>query len=135
MAQNPWVKGNQFCSNEGPVPFLRGDNNEIAANRSQNLKYSPPEPLWQFQINLDDGDPSFFQRKGPTLFQGDVNEIAKIHVHSRNKKNTQEPMGQFQPNLIQNILRQMRFNFARMQGFALFQREIRTKDRKYINEI
>ena len=25
-----WVKGTQVCSNEGPHPFTRGDNKEIA---------------------------------------------------------------------------------------------------------
>ena len=27
--KHPWVKGIQFCSEEGPCPFLRGDNYEI----------------------------------------------------------------------------------------------------------
>ena len=27
---HPWVKGIQVCSNEGPSPFPRGDNYEIA---------------------------------------------------------------------------------------------------------
>ena len=26
----PWMMGIQVCSNEGPHPFLRGDNYEIA---------------------------------------------------------------------------------------------------------
>ena len=29
-AMHPWVKGFQVCSNEGPHPFPRGDNKEIA---------------------------------------------------------------------------------------------------------
>ena len=28
--KHPWVKGIQVCSNEGPCPFLMGDNYEIA---------------------------------------------------------------------------------------------------------
>ena len=28
--KHPWLKGTQICSNEGPRPFLRGDNSEIA---------------------------------------------------------------------------------------------------------
>ena len=28
--KHPWVKGIQVCSKEGPCPFPRGDNNEIA---------------------------------------------------------------------------------------------------------
>ena len=27
--KHPWAKGIQVCSNEGPRPFPRGDNNEI----------------------------------------------------------------------------------------------------------
>ena len=27
--KHPWVKRNQVCSNEGPCPFPKGDNNEI----------------------------------------------------------------------------------------------------------
>ena len=32
-----WVKGIQVCSNEGPRPFSREDNNEIAEIHWQNL--------------------------------------------------------------------------------------------------
>ena len=34
----PWVKGIQFCSNEGPCPFSRGDYFKIAKIHWQNLK-------------------------------------------------------------------------------------------------
>ena len=27
--KHPWVKGSQVCSNKGPLPFPRGENNEI----------------------------------------------------------------------------------------------------------
>ena len=33
-----WVKGIQVCSNEGPVPFPRGDNYKICKNTITNLK-------------------------------------------------------------------------------------------------
>ena len=35
---HPWVKGIQVCSIEGPHPFPRGDNYEIAKIHWQNLK-------------------------------------------------------------------------------------------------
>ena len=34
----PWLKGIQVCSNEGPHPFPRGDNYEIAKNTLMNFK-------------------------------------------------------------------------------------------------
>ena len=33
-----WVKGIQVCSNKGPCPFPRGDNDEIAKIHWRNLK-------------------------------------------------------------------------------------------------
>ena len=36
----PWVKGIQICSNEGPCPFPRGDNYEIANIHRRNSKYT-----------------------------------------------------------------------------------------------
>ena len=30
VTKHPWVKGIQICSNEGPCPFLRGDDYKIA---------------------------------------------------------------------------------------------------------
>ena len=35
---HPWVKGIQVCSNEGPHPFPRGNNYQIAKMHWQNLK-------------------------------------------------------------------------------------------------
>ena len=46
-----------------------------------------------------------------------------------------EPLGQFQPNLAQSILRWRGFKFVQMKGPALFQGEIILKKRKYIEEI
>ena len=45
------MKGIQVCSNEGPHPFPRGDNNEIVKMFEEILK-SSQEPLRQFQPNL-----------------------------------------------------------------------------------
>ena len=36
--KHPWEKLIQACSNKGQCPFLCGDNNEIVAIHSQNLK-------------------------------------------------------------------------------------------------
>ena len=36
--KHPWVKGIQVCSNEGPRPFPRGDNYEIAKNKLTKFK-------------------------------------------------------------------------------------------------
>ena len=62
----PWVKRIQVCSNEGPRPFPRGDNYEIAKNLLTKLKSSSPEPLGEFQPNLTQsilgsGDSSLFK--------------------------------------------------------------------------
>ena len=50
---HPLLMGIQLRSNEGPHPFPRGDNSEIAKIHGRNLKKSSsPEPLSQFQPNL-----------------------------------------------------------------------------------
>ena len=48
---------------------------------------------------------------------------------------SQEPLGQFQPNLAQSILVQRGFKFIRMKGHAIFQGRIITNLQKYIDEI
>ena len=46
-----------------------------------------------------------FLNKGPGLFPlGDNNEIASKHIDEIFKSSSQEPQGQFQPNLTQSIL-------------------------------
>ena len=45
-----------------------------------------------------------------------------------------KPLGQFQPNLAQSILGWRGFKFVQMKGPALFQREIITKLREYIDK-
>ena len=44
VTTHPWVKGIQIYSNEGPCPFARRDNNEIAKvhKRNQKKKYDGP---------------------------------------------------------------------------------------------
>ena len=38
LHMHPWLKGIQFCLNEKPRPFLRGDNQEIVKIHWRNLK-------------------------------------------------------------------------------------------------
>ena len=56
--------GIQVCSNEGPRPFPKGDNYEIAKYIDEILKSSPQELLGQFnqtwqEASLGEGDLSF----------------------------------------------------------------------------
>ena len=48
--KNLWVNKIQFCLNEGPHIFPRGDNNEIAKVHFRNS--SSPEPQGWFQTNI-----------------------------------------------------------------------------------
>ena len=67
--------------------------------------------------------------EGPVLFPtGDNYEIAKT-IDEILKSPSQETLGQFQPNLAQTSL------VKGMKGPVLFQGEIITKKRKYIDEI
>ena len=44
---HPWVKGIQVFTNEGPHPFPREDNYEIAKIHGWNFKKSAsPQPQW-----------------------------------------------------------------------------------------
>ena len=38
VTKHPWAKGSQFCSNEGPCRFPRGDNYEISENALTKFK-------------------------------------------------------------------------------------------------
>ena len=42
----PWVKGIQVCSNEGPRPFPRGDNYEIAKIHWRNYNFFLLQNHW-----------------------------------------------------------------------------------------
>ena len=48
---------------------------------------------------------------------------------------SKKPLGQFQPNLAQRILRWRGFKFVKMKGHALFQEEIIWTYRRYDDEI
>ena len=50
--------------------------------------------------------------------------VCKLFLFSTS---SQEPLGQFQPNLAQSILGLREFNIVQMKGPALFQGEIITK--------
>ena len=138
---HPWVKGIQICSNEGPLPFPRGDNYEIAKIHWQNFKKSSsPEPLGQFQPNLAQSilgwrEFKFVQMKGPALLQGEIITKYRKYIDKIKKSSSPEPLGQFQPNLAQSNLGWRGFKFVQMTGPALFQGEIITKYRKYNDEI
>ena len=47
-----------------------------------------------------------------------------LSVNFSFSSSSQEPLGQFQPNLTQSILGWLEFNFVQMKGHALFQGEI-----------
>ena len=65
--------GIQVCSKEGPRPFARGDNYEMAKIFGKLLKYYYPDPLAQYQPNLEHalvkGD-KFVEMKGPSFSKG-----------------------------------------------------------------
>ena len=62
-----WVKKIQFYTNEGPHPFSRGDNFEIAENTLTKFKKyidkilkSSPEPLNIYKASFGDEDSNLF---------------------------------------------------------------------------
>ena len=72
-------------------------------------KSSSPEPLGQFQpnlaqVSLDEEDSSLFKWRAHSFPRGDNYEITKIH-YKFEKSSSPGPLGQFQPNLPQNIRR------------------------------
>ena len=82
---HPWVKGIQFCSNEGPCPLLRGDNNEKVKNTLTKLNIFLLENHWTnfnqtwCKISLCKGDSSLFKWRPRHFPRGDDYEKAKIH--------------------------------------------------------
>ena len=82
---HPWVKGNQVCSNEGSLPFLRGDNNEIAKTHWRTLKILFSRTIWLILTKLGTKhswvkEIQDYWNEGPRPFpRGDNSEIAKIH--------------------------------------------------------
>ena len=126
-------------SNEGPCPFPRADNFEIAKIHWQIQKASSPEPLGQFQRNLAQSIPgwrdfSLFYWRVHSFPRGDHYENAKKHKQIW-KINTFITFGAIQSNLAQSILGYNGFEFVQMKGPALFQGEIIMKLRKYFDEI
>ena len=93
---------------------------------------SSQEPLGQFQPNLAQSilgwrGFKFVQMKGHTLSQGEI--IAKILklYWKLLKSSSSEPLGQFQPNLAQNMLGWWWFKFVQMKGHNLLQVDIISK--------
>ena len=77
--KHPLVMGSQVCSNEGPCPFKRGDNNQIA--KINNL--TRPIQSILAQSILGWMGIQFGSYEGPCLFpRGDIYEIEKIHWQS-----------------------------------------------------
>ena len=62
--KHPWVKGSQVCSNEGPCPFPKGENYEIAKIHWPNIKIffsrTTFNQIWH-KTSLGEGDSSLFQ--------------------------------------------------------------------------
>ena len=71
-AKHPWVKWIQVRSNEGPRPFQRGHNNEIAKIRNHWTNFNQ---TWH-KASLGERDSNLFKWKIP---RGDNYEKAKIH--------------------------------------------------------
>ena len=135
--KHPLVKGIRICLNEGTRPFPRGDNCEIVRMHCWNLKIFFSRTTQVISTKLGTKHPwvkgiQVCSNEGPRPSpRGDTYEIVKIH--GRNLKIiSPEPLSQFQPNLVQNILGWRGFKFVQNKGPALFQGDIITKWRKYI---
>ena len=55
--KHPWVMEIQVCSNEGPHPFPRGDNYEIAKKHFPSLKIFSSRIIWPISTKLDTKHP------------------------------------------------------------------------------
>ena len=76
----PWLKGIQVCSNEGPRPFPRGDNNEIAKIHWQILKIIISRTTGPILTKFWTNHIKFEQMERPNIFTtGDNNKIARVH--------------------------------------------------------
>ena len=122
--KHPWMKGIQAFSNEGPGPYPRWDNYELAKMYWQIF----PRTSVQISTKLSTKhigwrEFKFIQMKGQANFQGEI----------ITKKRKQFDTGEFQPNLAQRIRRWGWFKFVQMKCQAHFQREIITDKRKYIS--
>ena len=132
--KHPWIKGIQFCSNQGPWLLPRGDNYEYGENTLTKFKKSSSqEPLGQFQPNFAQSIFGwrrfnfFFQMKGPALFQWDIITKKRKYFDKILKFSSPEPLSQFQPYLSQSILGWREFKFVQVKGPTLLQGEIISK--------
>ena len=97
---HPWVKGIQVYSNEGPCPFPRGDNYEIAKIHWQNLKifFSRTTGPILTKLGTKYSWVKWIQvctNEGFCFFQKDI--IAKLwkYINKFEKASSPEPLGQF----------------------------------------
>ena len=85
--KHPWVMGVQVRSNEGPHPFPRGNNYEIAKLYWQNIKIFW-RTLWPILFNFCTNHPCLMciqacSNEGPRPFpRGDDYELVKIHWYN-----------------------------------------------------
>ena len=83
--KHSWAIGIQFCSNERPRPFLRGDNNEIAIIHWRTLKILFLRITWPISAKLGTKHSwgmgnHVCSIEGPCPFpRGDNNEIVKMY--------------------------------------------------------
>ena len=125
--KHPWVKGIQFCSNEGPRPFPRGDNYQIAKIHWQILKIYSSRTAGPISTKLGIIHPWV---KG---IQVCSNEGLRPFLRKLRKciddfkKSSPEPLGQFQPNLAKIILGSRVCKIIQMKGQSSFQGEMITK--------
>ena len=83
--KHPWMKWIQVCSNEGPCPFPRGDNYEIAKIHWRNLKtfFSRTTELISTKLGTKHLWVKWIQvcskERPRTFVWGDNYEIAKTH--------------------------------------------------------
>ena len=111
--KHPWVMGIKVCSNEGPCPFLRGKNNEIAKIQWRTLKLFFLRTTGLISTKLDTNHSMVmgihvYSNEGPYLFpRRDNNEIAKIHWQTLKSCS--------QPNFAQSILGWREFKYIQMK--------------------
>ena len=117
----PWVKGIHVCSNEGPNPSPRGDNNEIAKIHWRNSKIFFSRTTEPISTNFGTKHPwikgnQVCSNEGPHPFpRGHNYERVKIHWQNL-KSSSPEPLDLFQPNLAQSILGWRGFKIVQMKN-------------------
>ena len=119
--KHPWVKGIQVCSNEGPSPFPRGDNYQIAKIHWQILKIYSSRTAGPISTKLGIIHPwvrgiQVCSNEGLRPF---LRKLRKCIDDL--KKSSPEPLGQFQPNLAKIILGSRVCKIIQMKGQSSFQ--------------